>query len=244
MALRLGVAMTALQFAIGALNDLVDAPRDAGRKPDKPIPAGDVSVRTARLVVAIGLLVGLALSAASGPVVLSVAAIGAASGVVYDLRLKGTPWAWIAFAVGIPLLLVYAWLGATGSLPAPLLVLLPLAAIAGAAIAIGNAIVDVDRDRAARTITPAVVLGPRRAWRMLAGLHVVIAAGALASIAVLGRGGAGFLVTAAGVIVAWAGVALARDADARIRERGWRLQAVGIATTAIGWALAVAGGVR
>ncbi len=32
--------MTALQASIGALNDLVDAPRDAGHKPGKPIPAG------------------------------------------------------------------------------------------------------------------------------------------------------------------------------------------------------------
>ena len=32
--------MTALQFAIGALNDVVDAPADAGRVPPKPIPGG------------------------------------------------------------------------------------------------------------------------------------------------------------------------------------------------------------
>ncbi len=31
--------MTALQASIGTLNDLVDAPRDAGHKPGKPIPA-------------------------------------------------------------------------------------------------------------------------------------------------------------------------------------------------------------
>ena len=37
--------MTALQVSIGTLNDLVDAPRDAGRKPGKPIPAGLVTPR-------------------------------------------------------------------------------------------------------------------------------------------------------------------------------------------------------
>ena len=35
--------MTALQASIGSLNDVVDAPRDAGHKPGKPIPAGLVS---------------------------------------------------------------------------------------------------------------------------------------------------------------------------------------------------------
>ena len=38
VAARLGVSMTALQASIGALNDLVDAPSDRGRKPGKPIP--------------------------------------------------------------------------------------------------------------------------------------------------------------------------------------------------------------
>ncbi len=232
--------MVALQFAIGALNDLVDAPRDAGRKTGKPIPAGVVSPGAARLVVVLGSAVGLALSARSGPLVLGVAVVGFAAGVLYDFRLKGTPWAWTAFAIGIPLLPVYAWLGATGTLPAAFGVLIPTAAIAGAAIAVGNGLVDVDRDRAARTLTPAVVLGPRRAWRALASLHAVVAGVALASIPALGGGGPGILVAATGVIVAGAGVGVARGPDPVVRERGWRLQAIGLATVAVGWALAVA----
>ena len=43
--------MTALQVSIGALNDIHDAPDDAGRKPGKPIPAGLVSVPSAWAVV-------------------------------------------------------------------------------------------------------------------------------------------------------------------------------------------------
>jgi 4-hydroxybenzoate polyprenyltransferase len=39
-ALVLGLSMTLLQFAIGALNDLHDAPTDGGRVPAKPIPSG------------------------------------------------------------------------------------------------------------------------------------------------------------------------------------------------------------
>ena len=50
--------MIALQMAIGALNDLVDAPADAGRVPPKPIPAQEVSVATARTVALVAAAVG------------------------------------------------------------------------------------------------------------------------------------------------------------------------------------------
>jgi len=65
-ALRLGVAMTALQASIGALNDIVDVPRDRGLKPGKPLPAGLVSPRLAWAVVVAGAGLGLWLSAPSG----------------------------------------------------------------------------------------------------------------------------------------------------------------------------------
>ena len=37
-----------------------------------------------------------------------------AIGYGYDLRFKGTAWSWLPFAVGIPLLPVFGWVGATG----------------------------------------------------------------------------------------------------------------------------------
>ena len=60
-------------------------------------------------------------------------------GVAYDLWAKGTPWSWLPFAVGIPLLPVYGWVGATGSPPGFFAVLVPMAVLAGAALAIANA---------------------------------------------------------------------------------------------------------
>jgi 4-hydroxybenzoate polyprenyltransferase len=234
--------MTAMQFAIGALNDLVDAPRDLGRKPGKPLPAGAVEPGLVRAIIVVGLAVGLGLSALSGPFVFAVAFAGLATGFAYDLRLKGTPWAWMAYAVGIPLLPLYAWLGASGALPSAFVVLVPLASVAGAAVAISNALVDVDRDRAARTMTPAVVLGPPRAWRLLAALQLILGAAALSSLAALGGGGLGVVLAVAGVGLAWLGVGVQRDVSASIRERGWELQAVGIATLAAGWVLALADG--
>ena len=53
--------MTALQASIGALNDIHDAPDDAGHKPGKPIPAGLVSVPAAWAVVVMGAALGIVL---------------------------------------------------------------------------------------------------------------------------------------------------------------------------------------
>ena len=65
-AVRLGVAMTALQVSIGSLNDIVDAPHDHGRTPPKPIPGGLVSPAQAWAVVIGGAVLGLALALPSG----------------------------------------------------------------------------------------------------------------------------------------------------------------------------------
>ena len=103
-AIRLGLAMTALQLAIGALNDLRDAAADTGRKPGKPIPAGTVRPAEAWAVVGCGAAIGLGLSAVSGGGPLLLAALGLGVVLAYDLRLKGKPWSWLPFSIWLPLL--------------------------------------------------------------------------------------------------------------------------------------------
>ncbi len=93
-----------------------------------------------------------------------------AIGLAYDLRLKGTAWSWLPFAVGIPILPVFGWVGATGTLDPVFAILVPTAVIAGAALAIGNALVDIERDRAAGVSSIALALGQRNA----AGLAVAM----------------------------------------------------------------------
>ena len=148
-ALRLGVAMTALQASIGALNDVVDAPRDRGLKPGKPIPAGLVSPGSAWAVVVVAAALGVGLSIPSGAATVGLAVVVLAIGYGYDLVFKGTAWSWLPFAIGIPLLPVFGWLGTTGGLPDSFAILLPVAVIAGAALAIANARADAERDTAA-----------------------------------------------------------------------------------------------
>jgi 4-hydroxybenzoate polyprenyltransferase len=235
VAARLGVAMFAMQAAIGTANDLVDEPLDRGRKTGKPLPRGLVGRRLATAVFAGSLTIGLLLSAQSRAAVLAVAVAGVAVGLAYDLRLKRTAWSWLPFAIGIPLLPAYAWLGAAGELPPGFLVLLPLAAVAGAAVAMANALADVERDRSAGILTVATKLGARRTWLAGAILHLVVIVVALASLLAFGGDGAGALVVGLGGSTVGVGLAVARGNSAPARERGWEIQAVGLAVVAAGW---------
>lgn len=236
---RLAIAMVSLQAAIGALNDLVDAPADAGLKPGKPIPAGLVAPAEARIVVVGGAALGIGLSLPSGPATTGVAILVLVIGALYDLRFKGTPWSWLPFAVGIPLLPVYGWLGATGTLPAAFGILVPVAVLAGAALAIANALPDIERDRAAGVSSVATRLGLRRAWAVHAMIQAVVVGLAVAGLAWTGAEERGLLPVAAGAGVVAAGVALCASRRAGWRERGWELEAVGIGILGASWLAAV-----
>jgi 4-hydroxybenzoate polyprenyltransferase len=239
-AIRLGVAMVALQASIGALNDLVDAPLDAGRKPAKPIPAGLISPARARIVVVGSAGLGLALTLPSGPGPVALAVLGLAIGYGYDLVAKGTAWSWVPFALGIPLLPVFGWFGVAGTLPAPFAIVLPTAVVAGAALAIANSLADVERDRAAGVTSVAIWLGPRYAWVTGALLLLIVSIVAIGS---LWLGGAATPAIVAAIVdtsIMLAGVSLGRSASAVRLERAWEVQAIGIALLGATWLWGIA----
>jgi 4-hydroxybenzoate polyprenyltransferase len=236
----LGLAMTVLQAGIGATNDLVDAPRDAGHKPGKPIPAGTVSRRLARNVAIAGFAGGTVLAGMSAGVVgLALAIVVIAIGLAYDLRLKGTAWSWLPFAIGIPVLPVFGWLGASGGLPPAFIVLVPVAMAAGAALAIANSLVDVERDRAAGSDSIALALGPPMAGRIQLGLLVVVALAAVASVGPLGGAAGGAIFVALAALLPVGAAIAGRNGGAARRERAWELEAVGLAILGGAWLIAV-----
>jgi 4-hydroxybenzoate polyprenyltransferase len=248
-AVILGLSMTLLQFAIGTLNDIVDAPRDAGRKPRKPIPAGQVGLRGAKQVAIVSASGGLLLASAGGPVLVLLAALGLGFGAWYDLRAKGTALSWLPLTVGIPLLPVFGWYGATGDLPAIFIVVIPAAATAGAALAIANAIVDMERDEAAGITSIALGLGAGRAGVLVISLHLVVAALALVTAVALDAPTgwvAAILVTVAiplgGAVL---GLVAAQREGTGWRELAWEIQAVGTGLLAVAWlgALSASGGI-
>jgi len=239
VALQLGASMTALQASIGALNDVHDAPDDAGRKPGKPIPAGLVGVPFARVVVLGGAVIGLALGAVVHPWIGLLGLVVLAIGYGYDLLAKGTAWSWLPFAVGIPILPIYGWLGGAGSLPAFFIALTPMAVLAGAALAIANARADAERDVGAGTVSVATSLGLEGSWRLHAGLWGAAVTVALGWAVFRGVGLAEIapVLGAAGLIAAAA--LWSRRRDAASRERAWEFEAVATALALLAWLAAV-----
>jgi 4-hydroxybenzoate polyprenyltransferase len=227
--------MFCLQASIGSVNDLVDLERDRDRKPGKPLPCGQVSIRSARLIAGAGLVVGLLLSLAGGPPVLAFALLGVGTGYAYDLRLKASAWSWLPFAVGLPLLPIYAWLGATGTIPAAFLLLVPLAVVAGAALALANELADDERDRAAGLRTAVGALGRELAWRLGAVLQVLVAGIAAGSLLVNGAPALALATADGSAAVIMIGLALGRSRRAGTRERGWEIQAIGLGGLALAW---------
>jgi 4-hydroxybenzoate polyprenyltransferase len=239
LAVRIGLAMTLLQLGIGTVNDIVDAPRDAGRKAGKPIPAGLVSPQVAWALAIVVFVVGTTLSAGVSAVTGLLALVVIAIGLAYDLRLKGTAWSWLPFAVGIPILAVFGWVGATGTLDPIFAILVPSAVVAGGALAIGNAVVDVERDREAGVSSVVVAFGLGRATRLAAALFAAVWAVAWVSAAWLRVDWP--IVAAIGILalVPVAAAARAGRATSERRERLWQVEAIGLALLAGVWLVAV-----
>jgi len=230
--------MIALQAVIGTANDLIDEPLDRGHKPGKPLPRGLISRRQASWLLAVALTVGLILSSGSGLLVLVVAVAGTSIGLIYDRWLKGTVWSWLPLAVGIPLLPVYAWLGAADGLPASFSVLIPTAIVAGAALAFANLLADVERDRVAGVTTAATRLGPGRTWLVCATLYAVVVIVAATALIVLRGTGPGLAAAAVGCAAIVIGLLLARR-PIRRAELAWEIEAVGTGLLAVGWVAAL-----
>ncbi|MEA2619979.1 MAG: hypothetical protein QOC97_752 [Chloroflexota bacterium] len=234
VAIRLGLSMTALQVSIGALNDLVDAPRDVGRIPPKPIPAGLVTPGAAWAVVLGGAVAGVALAVPSGAATVVLSGVVLSIGYAYDLRFKGTAWSWLPFAVGIPLLPTFAWLGVRGGVPASFAILLPAAFVAGAGLAVANARADVERDESVGIDSVALRLGADRAWTVNA---VLLGAVVVAALLTLGGGSTagGWLGLLGACVAIGLGVVVGRRGDASRREQAWELQAIGVGLLAAAW---------
>jgi 4-hydroxybenzoate polyprenyltransferase len=237
-ALILSVGMLGIQLCIGAVNDVCDADLDGMTKPWKPIAAGLISRRSALSIAIVSAAVAMGAAFTQGVAVAAMASAMLGAGLLYDLRLKPTSWAWACFSVAFAILPVYAWYGSTGQLPPLAQFLIPLAALAGPALQLSNGLVDIERDRAGGLNTLAARLGRRRALSVIGALLVVIYG--LAWLTLSLTTGTLNLAVAGATVVAIAGFVLQTRAGVTARETGWSLQAVGIALLGLGWLSAVA----
>jgi 4-hydroxybenzoate polyprenyltransferase len=153
-------AHVAMQVSIAILNDYCDRRLDALSKKNKPIPLGLVRPREALIVGLLLIVLMVVLLLPLPPLALLVSCIYLALGQAYNLGLKSTPLSGIVFALAIPLIPLYAFLGVGHLLPV-ILWLVPVAALLGVCVNLANSLSDIDEDAANGARTLAVVLGAR-----------------------------------------------------------------------------------
>ncbi len=202
--LGLTLMMLPAQLAIGALNDWADVELDRTAKPFKPIARGIVPRRAALAFALAGFAMSLATAAWFGPRVLGVDALAVLAGASYDLGLKRTPAALLAYWAGfvaVPLLGMVTIGNTHGALE-----VIPLAGLVALALEIANGLPDAEGDRRGGSRTLPVALGvPGSRWVM----GLALAAGAVYVVANRGRlGQSDLALVAAGLIGAGALVPL------------------------------------
>ena len=153
------------------------------------------------------------------------------------MRLKASPWSWLPYAAGVPLLPIFAWVGATGNLPEPILVLAGLGVLGGTSLAIANSLADAERDATSLTRTVATALGHSRALRLGGLLGLVVGLFATTSAIAIAGWVPATWVTVAGSATLVAGIAL--GFGGRL-QRAWEIQAIGLAILAAGWVASLA----
>ena len=202
------VALTVLgsQIAVGALNDWADRDRDRIAQPSKPIPAGELTPRTALVVAAVGLGLQVVTSAALGPLPLVIGLAALASAVAYNLWLSRTPLSIVPYLVSFGLLPLWVAAGLQVPLDRVAAAVVVAGPFAGAAH-LANTVRDFEADAGVGSRSLAQVLGRRRAfwlaWTMALSVGVLVGTafvvGGRLSGPVLALGVIGLLAVAQGI---------------------------------------------
>jgi geranylgeranylglycerol-phosphate geranylgeranyltransferase len=201
-AVGLTLVMLPAQLSIGALNDWADAAADGISKPFKPIARGALSRTTALTVALAGFAVSLGAAAWLGVDVLAVTVLGVAAGVAYDLALKRTPaavLAWWAGFAAVPLLAMVMTGRLRGAAEG-----VPLAGLLALALHLANGLPDSEGDRLSGARTMASALGVDASRAAIGAALAVAALYVVAVRAPLGQSGLALLaamVIAAGALI-------------------------------------------
>lgn len=156
-------AHAAMQLSISFWNDYCDRRADEVSKKDKPIPRGLVRPREAWMAGLLLIIIMVLLLLPLNPLALLISCLYLALGQSYNFGLKSTPLSGIVFALAIPLIPLYAFVG-TGHITPVIFWLLPVAALLGVALNLANSLPDVEDDATNNARTLAVVLGVKRSF--------------------------------------------------------------------------------
>lgn len=238
--LRMLLLMFCAQSAIGITNDLFDRELDAATKPWKPLVTGAVSPRQAQ-VLASGLAAAtVALAATLGAWSLTLAALGLACGLAYDVRLKRTLLSAVPFMVAIPTLPLWVWV-TLGEWRQDLWWLLPLGALLGLALHLVNTLPDIEGDAAHGVRGLAHALGAPASGAVAWTSYVAAIMLSLAIAPIVGYDWRIYAPVAAfgvGCLVAGA-AAFAVRRDEFALQLGFGALGIGAAVLAVGWLAAL-----
>ncbi len=236
---RLMLAMLAMQACIGAVNDVVDLPRDTAAGRRKPLVDGTLSVRSARLLALLLLAATAILSAGFSPAAWLLAMAALSCGLIYDVRLSRTSLSLLPYVIALPLVPIWIWVALDRFRPI-LLAALPLGALLGCSLHLANGLTDFDSDT--RTGSHGFVqrLGRRRAcvlcWVAFALVLVLVAVSAAI---VRYRPGPLLAGDGTAAVLLLAAVALTLSRSRASAQAGWGLLVAGSAALALGWLAAL-----
>ena len=151
-------AHTAMQLAIAVLNDYYDRRLDILSKRNKPIARGLVLPHEALILGICLIIIMFLLLLPLNPLALLFSLLYLACGLGYNLGLKSTPFSGVVFALAIPLIPVYAFVGVGRIIPV-VFWFIPVAALLGVALNLANSLSDIEEDAAHNARTLAVMLG-------------------------------------------------------------------------------------
>jgi 4-hydroxybenzoate polyprenyltransferase len=244
------------QVAIASLNDYHDRALDAATKPWKPLPAGLVPPTAALAIAGAATPLALLCAVPLGPPALLAAAVGTASGLIYDVWAKGTVWSFVPFVVAFPVLPIWAW-----SAVAPFEPRLLEAYLVGGPLVLGLHLADtwpdLESDKAHGVEGLAHHLGARRTralmWVCFGATPLVLVALALlpgrtpgALLAAAGVGGALILaaltLSRGGTLPRASGAAAWGDTAGRGWQAAFALLATAAVVLGLGWLASMAFG--
>ncbi len=218
------------QVFTGATNDLADQARDAIVRPEKPLPAGDLSASAALWIAAAGLALQVAVTGRLGTLSVVLGLVASASALAYNLWLSRTPLSVVPYLVSFGILPL--WIGI--SVGAPVERVAPaslLVAPFAAAAHLANTLRDFDSDAALGSRCLAQVLGRATAQRLAVALALGVGIGVALGFALSAQ------LQAASVVLGVLGL-LAILRGATDAARLWQGMLVASVLWTVAWALA------
>jgi len=180
------LAVAGSQVFTGATNDIADRFRDATVRPEKPLPAGELSLNAAAWIASIGLAVQLVASLRTGTLPLALGVLASGSALAYNLFLSRTPLSPLPYLISFGLLPV--WIAAGIGIPIErVLPAIPLVAPFAMAAHLANTLRDFEADAAGASRSLAQVLGRRASRLLAAGLTLAVGLGVGGALLVGGR---------------------------------------------------------